>query len=400
MATFNYTACDEHGSVTRGVSTAVDVYELRSTLDLRGLALVDARKVRELFPLSAKRHGPASRELAECLRYVALCTKAGLPLIQTLEDHAEQTPSKELATTLRHIVADVREGVSLSDAFARHPRQFDESLVHMIRAGELSGAVDIVLGRIAKQIEFQREIRASVVQALVYPAVVGTAVLGLVILLLTFVLPRLVGVMAKSGAKLPPITQALVDVSDFIIAHWPWLVGGLAAFAASFRFALAFPTFHLLASRVALSTPILSTVLNMSANARFSAALRTMLASGVEAVRSVRTAGEASGSSWFAERTRAASETIREGHTLSEALQPVSELHPLVRRMIQLGESTGQPDEALDTAITYFETEIPARVRRALSLLEPLMIGAAGLVCGTIVIAAVLPIFSLYDAIK
>ena len=342
MPVFTYEAVSDEGTVERGALNVADEVELEKMLARRKLCLVDAT-----LGAGARHRGAriATRDLAELARYVAITCKGGLSLVESLDDFAQQSPVPAVKSVLAEVVKDVREGMTLSEAFGRHPRAFDDAVLALTRAGEASGQMEEVMRRLALQLEFELDVKSKVKGALIYPCVLGTAVLGLIILLITFLLPKIVGMLAQNDVKMPGPTQALLDLSGFITTRWPWLLAGLAATVGGFKFLKSTRRGAIVLNRILLVVPALGGLAKLGAQTRFAATLRTLLASGVEAVSALEMAADACGSPFYGARLRGAAAQLREGRTFSDVLSATGCLHPLVLRMVQLGERSGRMDE-------------------------------------------------------
>jgi len=191
----------------------------------------------------------------------------------------------------------------------------------------------------------------------------------------------------------------LLAVSNVLVGHWPAIVGALAAALIGARLALSTSGGRAAAGRLLHGLPVIGPLLRISAQARFASALRTLYFSGVEVVGALRLSADASGSASLASSLHGVADQVQAGAALSEAMAAVEGMHPLVTRMIQLGETTGNLEATLESAEEYFADEIPRRTRRVVAVIEPTLIAVSGLVVAFIVLSVLLPIFRLYEAI-
>jgi len=399
VRTYAFEAVNESGIVSRGQLGAGDEAELQALVEQRGLTLV------RLLPSSGrvareKQFGRVpAKELAEFARYVALTTKAGLPLVDCIDDFATNSRHPGMRKTLARVVAEVRTGAPLGDAFARHPQAFDATFVSMIRAGESSGTLDDAMRRAADQIEFQAQVRGQLKSALIPPLFLIFALGGLVVLLLTFLLPRLMESMQGSGVILPLPTRIVLAVSDVLTAHAEVLIGSVVGGALLLRLLMLSARWRLRLNVAFTHLPVIGPLMRMTAEARFASTMAGLLSSGVDAVRSLQMAAETTGAPYLRDRLLATADRVKEGQTLTDALAPVKGLHPLLLRMLQLGERTGHLDQTLAQAADFYAAEIPRGVKRALQILEPTIVIGAGGTVAFIVLATILPIFSMYESI-
>ena len=395
MPIFSYEALTSAGSVEQGAAVASDEAELAKNLSLRQMSLL---KVSRDAALKA-RGRIRLKELAELTRYVSITCKAGLSIIDGLEDYARQAPTPVMRRILGEMVEDVRGGMTLGDAMTRHGKSFPEEMLALTRAAESSGSMDEVMSRLSKQIEFQLEVRSKVRGALVYPAILMTAVLGLVILLITFLLPRLMGALLAFNVELPAPTRALLATSNFVLGWWWALLSGAVAFGCLFRWFAGTPGGALFLDRLLRRLPAAGTLSKLGSESRFIATLRTLLSSGVEAVSALNFSAQSCGSAAMQVRLAQAGRELLDGDTFSQALGRTGLLRPLVMRMVELGERSGRMDESLEFCVAWFETEIPRAVQRCTQLLEPIILVFAAATVSFVLLAALMPVFSMYGAV-
>ena len=400
MRTFAYEAVDEAGLVSRGELRAADELQLEEVLARRGLTLVRFLLLRTW----AKRDKAVGRlrraDVVEFARYVSVTSKAGLSIVDSMDDFATRCPDPRFRKVITKIAADVRGGLPMSDAFARPQGAFDPVFISMVRAGEASGTLDSSMHRAASQMEFQLSVRNQIRSALVPPAILAVALTGLVILLITFLLPRLMGVMSGTGVVLPLPTRILLSISDALTGHWLLILGGLASLFAGLHVALSRPAVAHAASRLVLKLPGVGPLVRMSAEARFASTMQSLLASGVDAVRALQMAAATTGSTWMAERLEQVARQVQGGESLAGSIGCVEGLHPLLQRMLQLGEKSGNLQQTLGTAVDFYASEIPRGIKRAMQLIEPAIVIVAGATIAFIVLATILPIFALYDSMS
>lgn len=396
--TWTYEAVGSDGAVLKGVQAAADIDQLMHELARRGLTPIKQPKARakgSKAPRSGGKMRPA--EVAELAGFVALTSRAGLSVVDSIEDFCEDRPP-QVKALLQKVVDDVRNGNTLGDAFGAHEHVFGRTFLAMVRAGEQSGSLEEAMEGAARQISFQVEVKGKLKQAMVQPAILLTCVVGLIILLLTYLMPRILGMILEAGVELPASTALLMKISDFLQAHWLGLLLGLGTFIAAFKYTLSKPKGRRAVDAVILAMPVVGGIAKLSAEARFVSTMSTLMGSGVDAVRSLRMAADTTGSAQLCARLNAAADRVSEGDTLTEAVTAETDLHPLVRRMIQLGETAGALHETLGSAVGFLSAELPRRVHRAVSFVEPIIIVISGLLVAFILLSALLPVFSLYES--
>ena len=236
MANWGYVAIDKTGKEIKGSRDADTQEALTRDLKQQGLIVLEVKQQNTLtrdINISFDKK-PAARDLAVFCRQFASIVRAGVSIIEALNMLAEQTENKLLQKSLMAVRADVEKGESFADSMAKHPRAFPELLIQMARAGEASGSLEISMERMAIQFEKSAKTQALVKKAMIYPIVLLVVMVGVLFLMMIWVIPNFMGMFAELDTELPPITQAVVNMSDFVIAKW-WLIllvvaGGVALF--------------------------------------------------------------------------------------------------------------------------------------------------------------------------
>lgn len=396
--TFRYEAVAPDGRVVKGSHAAESLDALMEMLARDGMTLLGKPRSKA-GKVPGQRRGAKLKpaDVAELAGYIALTSRAGLSVVDAIEDFCQDRPP-HIQALLQGIVDDVRSGMTLTDAFSARPESFNVTFQAMVRAGEQSGALEEAMEGAGKQIAFQVEVKTKVRQALVQPTILVVCVIGLIILLLTYLLPRIMGMIIEAEVELPASTAFLMAASDFLRDHWPPLLAGLVSAIVGLKLALRTERGRLILDWIVLHIPVLGGIVRMSAEARFVSTMSTLLSSGVDAVRSLRMAADTTGSARLGASLHAAADRVSEGETLAQAIAEETTLHPLVRRMIQLGETAGSLHETLGSAVDFLSKELPRRVQKAVALLEPIIIVVSGVVVAFILLSALLPVFSLYES--
>lgn len=398
---FVYDALDDSGRVVRGERRAPDSVTLAAALDRQGLSLVRLHPWRAWW--RGRRRGSRGggrvkrRDVCDLARYLSITTRAGLPIVESLREFGEDARSVALRRICVDVVNDVSAGATLSEAFERHPRTFDALFLSMVRAGERSGTIDTAMDRVAEQMTFQADVRSQLRAALVPPAALGVAVVGLIVLLLTFLLPRILGLLIDANVELPLPTRIVMGVSDVVAGNAAAIVGGLVALVVATRAYAATPSGRRVLARLLGLVPALGRLIRLGAQARLASSIRTLLDAGVDAVTAVELGAATSGSPLLEDQCELVVVRARQGEPLSSAIESIDDLEPLLGRMVRLGEGTGRLGESLTVACDHFAKEIPREVKRALALVEPVIIATAGCVVGFILLSVLMPMFSLYE---
>ncbi|MEI8176267.1 MAG: type II secretion system F family protein [Candidatus Omnitrophota bacterium] len=401
MARYNYRAKKGPAQVIEGVIEAES--EAQALLKIGAL---------ELFPISITKEGSqdhgfagisfkgAARrvktaDLAVMTRQLADLLEAGLTIVHALDILSQQTGNKRLAHIINDIRDDIRGGATFTVALNRHGEVFSPLYVSLVHSGEISGTLEAVLNRLADFLESQEEFRTKVQAALAYPVLMAIVGFATGIVLLTFVMPKVVGIFEDLGQDLPLITVFLLSVSAFIRNYWYLAVGGaiflffsLKQIGKSREGKAAFDT-------IKNKVPVLGLFLRKVDIARFARTMGTLLNNGVTILESLEIVKEIVSNEHGKRDVRAAFVKVRDGSSLAKALAGGTYFPLFVTNMIAVGEESGQLERNLLKIADSYERETDKMIKILSSLIEPLMILGMGLMVGFIVISILLPVFQI-----
>jgi general secretion pathway protein F len=320
---------------------------------------------------------------------------AGIPLTESLKAIIDQAESKRTETLFRELRESITQGSSLADALATHPELFSELYVNMVRAGEATGQVDIVLSRLADFLQSQRAMQRKVVSALTYPLMMlglGVIVVGI---LMTVVVPKITAMLLDSGQELPATTRTLMTLSDWAQNYW-WVVP-IAILLLTTLMGRVYRTRkgRLRIDRTLLSAPIFGELLRKRAVSRFTRTLSTLLSSGVAAVQALEITTKVVGNRVIADATEMIRDRILEGTDIATPLQQSRAFPAVVGYMVAVGEQSGELETMLDRIADAYDEEVEVVSERVLSVLEPIMIVALAVVVGFIVLSIIQPILQV-----
>jgi len=339
-------------------------------------------------------------DVALMTRQMATLLVAGLPLVDTLGVLMDQSEKKTIKSLLADIREAIRGGASYSAVLERYPKDFSPIYVHMVRAGESSGALDQILFRLAEFLEKQLALKNKVTNAILYPAimlVVGTIIL---FFLVTFVVPKITAVFLHSKQALPWPTTFLMEVSQFCADYWMGMLGILLGSIWMIRRAFRTEPGRLLRDRMVLKIPLIGQVARMVSISRLSSTLATMLSSGVQLLDALDVSKRVMNNRVLEGAVEDARQNIKEGETIAEPLKRSGEFPPLVTHMIGVGEKSGEMEEMLRRIGQIFDGEVDRVITRFTSLLEPVMIVVMGVIVLFIVVAILLPIFEMGQMVR
>lgn len=419
MPIYQYKAFGEGGKVRTGVVDADTAREARQRLrrekilvseihELRGGRKVKGGRSRaaragpsvgeRLRKLRSQPTGPTGRNLeivAGITRQMGTLLGAGIPLAEALKAIIDQAENRRVETMFRQIRERITQGAPLGDALGEHPEMFSELYVNMVRAGEATGRVDVVLVRLADFLQGQRALQRKVVSALTYPImmiVLGVIVVGI---LMSFVVPRIVSMLEDTGQQMPLATQVLIRISDAFRDYW-WMMGlGLAAILFAVERIYKSDRGQLIIDRFLLRWPLIGDMLLKRAVARFTRTLSTLLSSGVAAVQSLEITKKVVGNRVIADATDHVRRRILEGTDIATPLKATGVFPAVVGYMVSVGEQSGELEQMLDRIADAYDEEIDVVTERVTSVLEPIMIIVLAAVVGYIVWAIVLPILQV-----
>lgn len=403
MPVFQYKALNAAGKPVQGLREADSAKTLRATLRREGVFLTDVlgeqeTKAQQAREVSVRRWvvGRVSTEdLAIATRQLAVLVHAGIPLVEALTALVEQVDKEKLKRILGDVKQRVNEGSTLADALGAHPRVFGELYVNMIRAGEHSGALEIVLVRLADFTESQARLRSKILGTMAYPALmmlIGAGVLGI---LVTVVIPKVTKIFEDTNATLPWMTRILLAFTSFVTQWWWAILAVVAAAVWGFLRWRRSPVGKARWHRFVLRVPIFGRLIRIIAIGRFARTLSTLLKSGVPLLTAMDIVKNVVGNVRLAEVIDQARDAIREGESIAAPLKRSGEFPPLVFHMVAVGERSGALEEMLSNVANAYEAQVDTSITALTSLLEPLMIVAMGVVVGFMVFSILTPILQI-----
>lgn len=414
MPVYAYRGLNDAGKEQTGLLDADSPKALRLQLKRQGIRIIDhhEEKTKKQNLLSLKHAGQTEvdfkryfgritvSEVALTTRQLATLLRSGITLIDSLQAIVDQIDKENFKSIFAAIKSDVNEGSSLADAMAKHSQVFDELYVSMVRAGEASGALDSVLGRLADFSEAQARLRHKVRSAMLYPAVMLGV--GSIIMLVIFVavIPRITKIFQQVKADLPIQTEILIFMADVVKGYWYILFPSIGAAVLLFLRWKKSEKGRPKWDRFILVAPIFGFVVRLVAIARFSRTLATLLRAGVPVLTALDITKNVLNNSRLAEVVAEAREAIREGESIAAPLRKSGEFPPIVVHMVATGEKSGQLEEMLENVADSYDFQVDQRVSSLTTLIEPILIVAMGVGVGFIVFAVLLPILQLSQHVR
>jgi type IV pilus assembly protein PilC len=340
------------------------------------------------------------KELSIFTRQVSAMLSAGMPLVQTLCAMEEQTDDKNFKPIIIGIRTRVEGGAMYSESIAFYPTIFDELYISMMRAGEVGGILPETCARVAEFLESSNRLRSKVKSAMMYPTVVIIVSLSLATALIMFVVPTFAEMFSDFGAKLPGLTQALLDFSNLLTTYWWMALSIIGSLIYGFKRYNKTDKGQYKVDEIKLRFPILGQLAIKVAVSRFASTFAQLLHSGVQIMESLEIVGLATGNRVIGDSLIAARKTIEEGQPLSSALEPNQYYPRMLVHMLAAGEKTGQIEEMMEKVSNFYESEVETMVNGLTSMIEPLLMVFIGGVIGTIVVAMFLPIFKMSEVVS
>jgi general secretion pathway protein F len=403
MPVFEYKALDGRGRTVEGLKEAESPKMLRATLRRENVFLTEVLGQKEAA--AAQKHEVSVRrfvgarisalDVAITTRQLAVLVGAGVPLVEALNALVDQVDHERMKRVISDVKQRVNEGSPLADALAIHPRVFTTLYVNMIRAGESSGALEIVLVRLADFTESQARLRSKIIGTLTYPAAmlaIGVVIMGI---LFTVVIPKITKIFDETRVTLPWTTRALIGFSSAVHDWWwafflMWV--GAVWLAERYR---RTPEGRSRWDKWVLTAPVFGSLIRQIAIARFSRTLGTLLKSGVPLLNALDIVKNILGNVRLAKVIEESREAIKEGESIAAPLKRSGEFPPLVYHMVAIGERTGQLEEMLNNVANAYEAQVETKIGALTSLLEPFMIVGMGIVVAFIVFSILMPILQI-----
>ncbi|OGW14311.1 MAG: type II secretion system protein GspF [Nitrospirae bacterium GWA2_42_11] len=406
MPVFEYRGLTAEGKDTRGFIDAENLQSAKTKLKKSGVFPVsiseETKKKAEGEPSAVRSilRRVKKTEISIFTRQLTTLLTAGLPLMEALSATIDHIDDPVLKRTITRIREDVREGRSLADAMRAHPRAFSGLYTNMIQAGETSGALDVVLARLADFQESQVKLRNKIWATMTYPVMMLFIGLGVMVFLFTFVIPQVTRVFEDLGQALPLPTLVLISISNFFRFYWWVIIGVILILTFALAKYIKTPKGKVVYDRLILKAPLFGKIIKLIAISRFSRTLSTLLASGVPLIASMDIVKAVVNNSVLSKVLEDTKDRVREGEALSEPLKRSGMFPSMVIQMITVGERSGELERMLSKVSDAYDNEVDTTVAGLTSLLEPVMILVMGVIVLFVVLSILLPIFEMSQVVK
>lgn len=407
MPVFEYKALDRAGRNKKGIIDADSPVSARQKLRGSGVFPVEVKEASPRTKTLASNPSISSffkrvrfSEISAATRQMSILLGAGIPLVSCLGTLMSQTSNPALKKVFAQVKESVNEGASLASSLSQHPKVFSDVYVNMVKAGEASGSLDLVLERLADFSEHQQALRGRFKAAMAYPILMCAVGSSVLFFLITFVIPDILSVFDEMHQSLPFPTLALISVSDFFKSFWWAILSGLAACIILIKRAVKNPAGRYFWDKAMLRMPVFGSINIKIAMSRFARTLGSLLQSGVPLLSALDIVRSIVNNTNIAKAIDNAIDQIEAGKSLSAQLGQSRWFPPIAVQMISAGEQSGKLEEMLYNIANVYEREAETQVTAMTSMLEPVMILIMGLIVGFIVISILLPIFEMNQMIR
>ncbi|QBC43227.1 type II secretion system F family protein [Iodobacter fluviatilis] len=393
--TFVWEGKDRGGKIVKGEMRASGEHVVKNTLRRQG---VNVLKVKKQRMGSSKKI--TDEDITMFTRQLATMLKSGVPLLTSFDIVAKGHSNPSVTKLLLDIKNDIETGSSLTQAFRKHPNEFDALYCNLIQAGEQAGILDALLARLATYKEKTLGVKKKIKSALFYPTAVIVAAFVITAVIMIFVIPAFKELFSSFGANLPTPTLVVMAISDVFVTYW-WLIfggifGGIWGFLKAWKKSEAI---QIVMDRLLLKIPIIGQIMLNATIARWCRTLSTMFAAGVPLVESLDSVGGAAGNYLYKIATKKIQNEVSTGTSLTLSMQSTNMFPNMVMQMVAIGEESGALDSMLSKVADYYEEEVDNAVEALSSLMEPIIMVVLGTLIGGLVVAMYLPIFKMGEVV-
>ena len=416
MPVYQYEVADRRGSVTRGTAEAAEQAELITRLRERGQIVLSLSptsagamaKSADLGPVMAGFRESYKRmssgvNLATVLLFtgqLAAMLGGGLHLVRILTALAAESTHKVFSKILERVRDDITAGSTFADSLAQHPHVFNQLYISIVRAGEVSGSLPLVLDTLTTYLEKTDAVRRKVKGAIAYPAVILTVAILIVMFMIIKIVPIFESVYTKANAQLPLPTRVLILISSTVRSYLIVVILGVLLLGVLFYAVSQTPVGRRFFDSLKLRMPLFGSLIRKSIMARTCRTLSVLLNAGIPLIEAMETVSKVSGNSVIESAMADATQRMRNGGTIAETLRETGHFPGMITQLVATGEESGTLPTMLARAATYYEQQVDQAVATLSSLIEPVMIVVMGAIAGAVIFALYLPIFSIGQAMR
>lgn len=395
MKKFYIRARESNGGLIEERLNAVDKANAILSINDRGLYLIEIKEIKkQMFSIESS----FKKEISLFFNQLAYVISNGMNLHKGLQIIRNQIKNKGFKKVVDEIIYDVESGYSLSKAFEKHPKIFNDSIIFQVKSAEDGGFIEETLKRIATNLEKSASLKSKVKGALIYPAIIILAVVGVMYFMLTVIIPSLAETLNNFDAELPFITEILIIISDFFVNYYLYMIIFIVLSIVLFIYLLTIPKVKRLYDIVLLKIPLLGKMIKFSNLIEFSRTLSALLNGGVQLNKALENLTNSISNKVFNESLVIAQNAIvNEGSTFSNALSKVDFFPTSYMQIVSVGEESGNIPEMLDSLAERYEEELNNVLKNSIEIINPILMVVVATVVGVVVMAMFMPVFSLMD---
>ena len=401
MPGFSYVAVDKRGKEKRGSLEAETRERALEQLKAEGLIPVSVREQgalnKEIDFSIGKKVKP--RDLSVFCRQFVSITQAGVPMKEALQMLSEQTENKWLKRAISEVLLNVEKGNTLADSMRSQPDIFPSMLVNMVEAGEQSGSLEMAFSRMAVHFEKEAKLKATIKKATIYPIILVIAAIGVIAVMLLFVIPIFFDMFADLDIEMPALTMFVMNSSKWMTSHWYVVLAIIVGVVAAYKLIYKTTQGRLTIDRIKMKMPLFGKLTVKTACSQFARTMSTLLMSGISTIDALETTSKIVNNIHYTNAMLKAREEVMKGVPLSEPLEASGIFPPMVYHMTGIGEEAGNVEEMLEKMADYYDEEVEMTTQSVLAAMEPIIILFMALIIGTLVIAVIWPIASMYNGL-
>ncbi len=397
MKTFKYTGVDSDGLPQSGQLQAVSRQQAINILKSRNYIVtkLEEKTTTDVGEFLAKIKGVPKREIVVFSRQLGTMIGAGLPINQAMKILAGQTTNAYFAGVITDMIQQIDGGTSFHEALAAHPKVFDRLYLSLIEAGEASGNLEVILSRLSETMEAEENFKGKVKGAMIYPVIIIVVMIAVLLVMFIFVIPQMAGMYEDMGAELPIVTKLMIQFSDLLVKTWYLMLLGIVAFIVGLKKLMKRPAVAKAWAKLMLKMPVFGSLIAQVQLTSFTRTLSMLVKSGIPLLNALDISKETLGNMIFRSAAEEAAVQVEKGKPLADAFKMHKEFPPLLSEMLAVGEQTGKVDEVLLKISKYYESEASRKTENLASAIEPIVMVLLGVMVGFLVVALILPIYSL-----
>lgn len=399
MAAFKYKARNLNGEVITGVHDAESLDHLKKYLGEKGFFVLEANKQATQITLGSG--GKVTvKDLSILCRQFSVILGSGIPVLTAINILKEQTEKVKLKAVLEDVYSELQKGRILSDCMSSHERVFPLFMRNMVKVGEMSGTLEMVLLRLAEFYDRETAIRKKVKAAMTYPLILLVMAIGVVIFLMVGIIPMFSNVLGGMGAEMPGITRFMMSLSTFFIDNLLLIIVVLVASGGGIYYYIQTPSGMMMKDTLMISMPVVKNTTFKVMTSRFARSMSILLRSGIPVVESIDLMSNLLGNKVVESRFSDCRDKVKQGRGLAGPIKEINIFPPLLVHMVAVGEQTGELDEMLEKTSEFFDAEVEESVDTLTAFIQPVMIVFLAVIICAVILSVMLPLTSIMETIQ